>query len=150
MWSVPKKAKIVLILLVAALLLMQVFEVERTNPPVQADISVEPDISPLLHNACYSCHSNVTQWPWYSHIAPASWLVVSDVNEGRRHLNFSEWGTHNAKTQYRKMEDIAQEVIEKSMPPWYYKAMHKEARLTEAERGQIWAWAVTESEKLVQ
>lgn len=148
MRSIIKDLRNILIVIAAILLLMQLVRVDRTNPPVQSDISAEPDIQPILQKSCYNCHSNVTVWPWYSRIAPASWLIVSKVHDGRHHLNFSEWNTYDVKMQYRKLEDIAEEVIEKEMPPWYYTMIRGEANLTPTDRGQIWAWAVTESETL--
>ena len=137
-----------LIVLAAILILIQPIQVDRTNPPVQSDIPAEPDIKPILQRSCYNCHSNETDWPWYSYIAPASWLTVNTVRNGRSHLNFSEWESYAIKMQYRKLEDIAEEAIGKEMPPWYYVIMREEADLTVTDRGQVWAWAVTESETL--
>jgi hypothetical protein len=150
MWSVPKDAKTIIIVLAGVLLLIQIFWVEKSNPPVKSDITAEADIKPLLQRACYNCHSNATEWPWYSFVAPASWLIASDVREGRQHLNFSEWGIYDIKARSRKLEAIAEEVKGSDMPPWYYTMMHGEARLTPADRGQIWAWAITESEKIAK
>ncbi len=73
----------------AAFVVIQAVRFERTNPPVTADLQVEPELKRLLRRACYDCHSNETAWPWYSHVAPASWLTQYDVSEGRETLNFS-------------------------------------------------------------
>ena len=83
----------------------------------------------LVRRACFDCHSNQTLWPWYSHVAPVSWLVQRDVNGGRRHLNFTEWD----KPQ-RHAKDIAEQVKQGDMPPWFYLPMHPAARLTDAEK----------------
>ena len=82
----------------------------------------------LAADACFDCHSNLTHWPWYSNVAPVSWLVQSDVDNGRKRLNFSEWdrpqGTH----------EVVEKVQEKEMPPAWYGWMHPHARLSSAER----------------
>jgi hypothetical protein len=83
----------------------------------------------LFHRACFDCHSNETAWPWYSHVAPVSWLVQSDVDDGRRHLNFSEWDRPQ-----RHAKDVDEQVKQRDMPPWFYLPMHPAAKLTEAEK----------------
>jgi len=74
-------------LMAAVFVLIQFIPVARTNPPVEGEISASPEVMSILRRACYDCHSNETRWPWYSKIAPVSWLSVKDVNEGREHLN---------------------------------------------------------------
>ena len=104
----------------------------HTNPPVLS----EPDwdnteTRALAERACFDCHSNETVWPWYSNVAPVSWLVQHDTDEGRQYLNFSEWN------QGGKGEEVHEtvEVIENgSMPPAIYLVTHPEARLTSAEK----------------
>jgi hypothetical protein len=88
-----------------------------------------PETRALAQRACFNCHSNQTEWPWYSHVAPVSWLVQRDVNEGREHLNFSEW-----QRQQRHAGKSAEEVKEGGMPPWFFLPLHPEARLTESEK----------------
>ncbi|HTI57223.1 MAG TPA: heme-binding domain-containing protein [Verrucomicrobiae bacterium] len=82
----------------------------------------------LAVRACYDCHSNETVWPWYSHVAPMSWLLQRDVDEGRRKLNFSEWGRPR-----KEARESAKAVQKGEMPPWYYIPLHPDARLTAAE-----------------
>ena len=86
----------------------------------------------LVARACFDCHSNATHWPGYAGIAPSSWLVQSDVDEGRENLNFSEWD----KTQQHAVH-AANEVREGDMPPLLYRLMHPEARLSDAERAAL-------------
>ncbi len=88
-----------------------------------------PETRQLIHRACFDCHSNETVWPWYSNVAPVSWLLQRDVNVGRRHLNFTDW-----KVPQRHAKDIAEQVRKGDMPPWYYLPMHPDARLTAAEK----------------
>ena len=84
------------ILLVIALVLfaIQLVPVPRENPPVTAEIQAPDQVRSLLESSCYDCHSNQTVWPWYSHVAPVSWLVYRDVRKARDELNFSLWGEY--------------------------------------------------------
>ena len=119
-------------ILLAAVVLIQFipFGHDHTNPPVTGEPQWNsPQTSDLIHRACFDCHSNATVWPWYSHVAPVSWLLQRDVNGGRRHLNFTEW---NRPQKHAK--DIAEQVKEGEMPPWFYLPMHPAARLAEAEK----------------
>ena len=124
--------------LVAALLLVaiQFIQPERTNPPADPSSSFEavakpsPQVASLLRRACYDCHSHNTVWPWYSRIAPVSWLVADDVNEGRRNLNFSQWNLLGAEMSRIRLREACKEVREGAMPLWNYRLMHPEARLT--------------------
>ncbi len=86
----------------------------------------------LFRRACFDCHSNQTTWPWYANVAPVSWLVQRDVNGGRRHLNFTEWGRIQ-----RHAKDVAAQVTQGDMPPWFYLPMHSAARLTDAEKKML-------------
>jgi hypothetical protein len=144
--SIRKGLKTAAYIFVAIVILAQFIRIDRSNPPVRSEISAGPSIQPVLQRVCYNCHSNKTVWPWYSNVAPASWLVGSDVREGRQHLNFSEWGTYDSSTQSHKLHGIAEEVQGGDMPPWYYSLMHREARLSPSERSQILAWT-SEAEK---
>ncbi len=89
-----KKALIILIVILVAI---QFIPVDKTNPPVTAELDAAMEIISVFKRSCYDCHSNETVWPWYSSIAPVSWLVTADVKEARKHLNFSEWGNLSRK-----------------------------------------------------
>lgn len=106
---------------------------QRTNPPV-IDDAPWPSASSeaLARTACYDCHSNETDWPAYSYVAPFSWLVISDVDEGRDELNFSEWDDHDSEA-----DDAAEEVAEGSMPLSQYTLIHRDARLSDEERREL-------------
>jgi hypothetical protein len=140
MKEMPKSLKTVAFIFVAVLLLIQVIRIDRTNPPVLSELTAGPEVKSVLRRACYDCHSNETVWPWYSGVAPVSWLVGSDVKEARQHLNFSEWGNYDAGTQSHKLRGIAEEVREGEMPPWYYSLMHGDSRLNPSEQSRIVAW----------
>ncbi len=132
--------RIVGILVVIALVGGQAIRPARTNPPVTGEIVAPPEIARPLEAACYNCHSNETVWPWYSQVAPASWLLASDVNEGRGKLNFSEWNLLPAAKQAKKFKKAAGEIEEGEMPPWYYLPLHPEARLSDADKAALVAW----------
>ena len=99
------------------------------NPPKTAEPKWDsPETRALFKRACFDCHSNETVWPWYTNVAPASWMVQNDVDGGRSHLNFSEWD----KPQ-RHAKDVAEEVRLGDRPPAIYTPLHPEAKLTDAE-----------------
>lgn len=126
--------------IILVLIGIQFIPVERTNPPVQSDIDAPQNIKEILKKACYDCHSNETEWAWYTKIAPISFLSVSDVEGGRKHLNFSEWGSYTGKEDKLK-EEIWEEVREEQMPPWMYRVTHKAAKLTPEEKNILRNWA---------
>jgi hypothetical protein len=100
----------------------------HANPPVVREpVWNSPVTRELAKNACFDCHSNETIWPWYSRIAPVSWLVYWDVVEGRKHLNFSEWKGGSGK--HEQPQEITKEVLEGGMPPLQYFIAHPEAKL---------------------
>jgi hypothetical protein len=82
-----------------------------------------------LRESCFACHSNQTKWPWYSHVAPISWLVTHDVNHGREELNFTRWGDYDEDERTEKIEEIWEMVEDGEMPPWFYLPLHPEATL---------------------
>ena len=103
------------------------------NPPVSSEPAWDrPVTRELFFRACGDCHSNETVWPWYSQIAPVSWLVQRDVDEGRSHFNVSEWGRPE-----NHGDDAADLVRESEMPPWFYLPAHPEARLSEADEASL-------------
>jgi len=107
----------------------------HTNPPVVQEPNWDsPTTRELAQRACFDCHSNETVWPWYSKIAPVSWLVQRDVDEGRQKLNFSEW--QNA-SNFEKLNEISEVVLEGEMPPLTYYPTHPEARLNAQEKQQL-------------
>jgi hypothetical protein len=103
----------------------------------------------LLDRGCNDCHSNQTKWPFYSYIAPASWLVSNDVMEGRKHFNMSEWGKYKLSKKATKLSGIYQAINDRSMPLPKYIPLHPDANFTDVERGQLAAWAQKEAEKLM-
>ena len=116
--------------LIGVLVIIQVVPYGRdhTNPPVvEEPVWDSTRTRDLAVRACFDCHSNETVWPWYSNVAPLSWLVQRDVDEGREELNLSEWD------RPQEGEESAETVREGSMPPGQYLLTHPGARLTDAE-----------------
>ena len=123
--------------------LLQLTNPSHVNPPVKTDFIAAtqppPEVAAMLRSACYDCHSDVTRWPWYSRIAPMSWQIAQDVNEGRQHINLSEWPA-DADLARKKIENMSDEVDDGSMPLAKYTLIHKDARLTEAQRTALTQW----------
>ena len=135
---VAKRAGITLVVALAA---MQFVPVDRTNPPVETEVPAPPAVREILRRACYDCHSNETVWPWYSRLAPISWLVARDVHEGREELNLSTWNQYTTKQQLKKLKKSWDEVAEGEMPPWMYLPPHPDARLSADDRAALRAWS---------
>lgn len=126
---------------IGLLLVIQFVPISRTNPPVESDVEAPPAVKALLRRACYDCHSHETRWPAYSRVAPVSWLVASDVSEGRGAMDLSRWGALDAKGLKALAKKIPEDLGEGEMPPLTYRALHPEARLTDAERATVMEWA---------
>jgi hypothetical protein len=125
----------ILAALVVAGLLIQLIPLpgRGSNPPVVSEPNWDsPQTRALVQRACFDCHSNETVWPWYSYVAPVSWLVYSDTMNGRSHMNFSDWGT-----RHPNLDEIIGVIQEGEMPPAVYLPMHPSARLSAAEKQQL-------------
>lgn len=129
-----------LIVLFAVFLVMQLIPIHRTNPKSTSEIVVDEQVYKILKRSCYDCHSNETIWPWYSHVAPFSWLVVGHVNEGRSKLNYSTWGQYDTSKQQHKLAEIAEEIKDKSMPLGSYMLLHRRAVLSESDVMLLNGW----------
>jgi len=131
-----------LLLGVAAILIaVQFVPVNRGNPPVTGEISAPPQVQAVFERSCYDCHSNETRWPWYSRVAPVSWLVAHDVEEAREHLNFSEWRAYSTEKQRKLREEVWEEVEEGEMPRWFYTPLHPEAALDQRDQELLRLWS---------
>ena len=128
----------------AVVVAAQFVPTQRANPPAGRDISAPPGIEATLRRACYDCHSNETRWPWYSRVAPISWLVLHDVELGRKEINFSEWGEYRPATRKRKLQWMDRALRREAMPSWSYRILHPDARLTEEDRAALERWIDSE------
>jgi len=138
-----KKALLFIFLLIA---LMQLIGIEHTNPPVnpEAELKAPETIMSLLKKSCYDCHSNETVWPAYAAVAPASFFVVSHVNDGRKALNFSDWKNIPDEIKKRRLQRSIQTLHNGMMPLASYLWLHEEAELSMEERKALAAWFNTE------
>lgn len=130
----------------AALLVIQFFQPDMSNPPVDPAQDIQQVANPpaevqsILKAACYDCHSNESAYPWYSRISPVSWWVADHINEGREALNFSTFGTLSPGDRAEALEEAAEKVNEGEMPLNSYTWMHPEARLTAAQKDLLVGW----------
>ena len=107
------------------------------------------NISAILRTSCYDCHSNQTSYPWYSKVAPASWLLANDIRDGRDDLNFSEWGSYNKRHQIGKLGKIKEEVTSGSMPLKNYLLIHTHAKLSAEQKSALVKWTEDETKKIL-
>ena len=140
---------------IVALTGMQFIGPTRINQPVDRSIALSGVSAPrpvvaLIERACYDCHSYETRWPWYSGVAPASWLVVGDVNAARRQLNFSRWRRYNPYDQADLLDKICDLASKRTMPLWQYRLLHPRARLSAAEITSLCAWTTAEASRVAR
>ena len=135
--------KKILIIILVAFVIIQFFPIDKTNPPVDKGMdfisikNIQPEIANTIRTSCYDCHSNETQYPWYSSIAPASWWLKNHINEGRSHLNFSIFATYEPKRQIHKMEECVEMLEKHEMPLESYYLGHQDAKLTDVQRQDL-------------
>lgn len=129
------------------LVLAQFIPVPRTNPSVDASKTlaattpVPPEVAGIIERSCQDCHSNLTRWPWYSHVAPISWGVWNDVRAARSRMNFSEWGTLSDRRKDTRLGDIVEQVTAGDMPDSKYLWIHRDAKLTAQDKKTLIDWA---------
>lgn len=125
----------------------------ETNPDISNDISqtheMPEDVKLIFHKACYDCHSNQTVYPWYSKIAPSSWLVARDTREGREELNFSDWSESSKRKKIKHFKEMAELVEKKEMPMKIYTVIHRDAALSDEEIKTLTDWTKAQSKLLL-
>lgn len=128
------------------LVIAQFFPIDKNNPdsePALDYLAIQKppqDIAIMIKAACYDCHSNHTKYPWYTNVAPFSWWIKDHIDHGRKHLNFSEWGSYSAKKAKHKLEECVEFVEETKMPLMSYWVVHPEAKMTEEQRASMVQW----------
>jgi hypothetical protein len=119
------------------LIAIQFIPVTYTNPPIINEPNWNSlETRTLTERACFDCHSNETALPWYSTIAPVSWLIYQDISKGREEMNFSEWRLRSKKAEHLK-DEIKEVISDGEMPPWFYLPLHPEAKLTMEEKKML-------------
>jgi len=141
-----KITKRVFLLIGVIFVILQFFRPDRSNKGTISDndiskaINISDSVYAILKKACYDCHSNNTDYPWYSNVQPVGWLLARDIKLAKENLNFNEFGTYNQRRQLSKLNAIAEEIDENAMPLPSYRLMHKDARLLPAEKRLLIDW----------
>ncbi len=154
MKKASKILKWLALVVVVVLIGLQFVRPARTNPAVDqsqtihARLQVNPQVAAILDRSCQDCHSNTTRWPWYSNVAPVSWLVVDDVNHGRSHLNLSEWGSLDNSKAGKRLEEICEEVEDGAMPLLNYTRIHRSAKLSSEDIKTLCEWTAAERARI--
>lgn len=141
----------ILLLLIAALVIIQFFHADKnianSDSDAANDISgvfaIPDNVQAILQKSCYDCHSNNTDYPWYAEIQPVGWWLNHHIDEGKSELNFNEFSSYSPRRQYKKLEEIAEQVKENEMPLSSYTLIHKDAVLNQEQKLAITAWANT-------
>jgi hypothetical protein len=151
-----KFLKILIIILVIALFALQVIPnkmpenaVAGKDDLIRSGLLPE-NISSMISTSCYDCHSNQTTYPWYSKVAPASWLLAKDIREGREDLNFSEWGSYSKRHQIGKLRKIKEEVKSGAMPLKKYLLIHRRSRLSPEQKEALAKWTEDMTKKILE
>jgi hypothetical protein len=133
---------------IAVLILIQIIQPSRTNPPVvpsrslEAHVEVPPQVQAVLKRSCYNCHSSATVWPWYSYVAPVSWYVAHDVNTARGHVNFQNWEAQINEQEGKEHLGLTCKLIRQGkMPPADYRLMHRDGNVSPEEMNAVCAWS---------
>jgi len=136
-----------MLILLAGLIVIQFIHPKRNKAEgaqpnyIGNAFDIPADVKTILAKACKDCHSNNTRYPWYSHLQPADWWMSGHVRKGKKGINFDEYTNKSLRYQYHKMEEVIDMVKEGEMPLKSYTWIHKDARLSEAERTALVNWA---------
>lgn len=140
------KRKHIFPILGVVFILIQFFRIDKTNPPIDPNLdfvaTMKPPaaISEQIKAACYDCHSHESKYPWYTNVAPVSWWIKGHINNGRKHLNFSQWAEYEKGKQDHKLEECIDMVDKNWMPLFTYKWLHPESKMTDTERAELIAY----------
>jgi len=152
----PKMLKKIMIGLLSLFVIIQFIRPDKNSNnesqpnDIAVSFAVPNDVQVVLRKACYDCHSNSTNYPWYAFVQPIYWWLNNHIEEGKKELNFSEFGTYTLRRKLKKFNEISGEVTEAEMPLESYTWMHKEAKLTREESILIVNWANLMANKMEQ
>lgn len=140
--------KKVLFIILGVFILIQFIRPEKNVSGDKANhistiIDIPNDVNEILKTSCSDCHSNRTLYPWYSEIAPISWYLASHVNDGKEHLNFSEWASYNKDQRKHILNDLQEELEDQKMPLKSYLIIHKDAEMTKNQYETLLNWVKT-------
>jgi hypothetical protein len=117
--------------------------------PLLPGARIDAQVLGIIERSCQDCHSETTHYPWYSYVAPVSWLIQSDVARGRRRLNLSRWSDYPPLRRQRSLSEIANQVKDGEMPLFQYTLIHRNARLSPADVSAVFQWTQTERARLI-
>jgi len=149
-----KAVKVIIITLIVIFIAVQFIpsgiplNVPDDNRSIAYDSLVAEPVLEQLRKSCFDCHSNQVNFPWYSKMAPSSWFLADHINEGRSHLNFSEWEDYSNREKVRILEEIKDEVVSGGMPLKSYLLIHRDAKPDSAEVTAIMKWADAATAKM--
>jgi len=149
-----KIVKWMFVVLACLFLPAQLIGPAKTNPvrdqglSLESQLHVDPNVASILDRSCNDCHSNKTRWPWYSSVAPVSWWVIGHVNDGRRDLNFSEWGNYDKRRQSRRLDQMCELAKSGAMPLESYTPMHSGSKLSGDDLRAFCVWTNSEANQL--
>jgi len=115
---------------------------------ISKTVSISDSVQAVLKNACYDCHSNNTNYPWYSNVQPMGWLMAKHIRKGKEALNLSEFGSYSSRKQISKLNGIANSIKDDIMPLSSYKLMHKNAQFSANEKTLVINWAQQSEDSL--
>ena len=121
---------------------------QRSDGALLLDSSFDPQVIKTLQRSCQNCHSEKTGWPWYSYVAPMSWMIENDVQDARSHMNLSHWNGYNAEEQEQILSRMAILIKHRAMPPARYLLMHPDAKLSDTEAAYLYQWAQSRRKRL--
>ncbi len=151
-----KRRKLALLLVIVVLIILQFFQPEKNQGNITQEgdlllVSVVPDsLAAILINSCYDCHSNHTEYPWYSRISPVSWYLQKHVRDGKEDLNLSEFGNLSKAEKIGALSDVYEALEASNMPLQSYILIHKDARMSQDEIDALMVWADQESLSLMK
>jgi hypothetical protein len=147
--------KKLLIGLLALLLIIQLIQPTKNTSDdnsyhISKKYEVPQEVDAILRSACYDCHSNKTNYPWYAHVQPFAWFLNDHVTEGKKHVNYAEFTNLSIARQNHKLEETIEMVEEKEMPlaSYTYFGLHKDANLSDEQRTILIAWAKSQMNML--
>ena len=143
---IKKIFKIIAVVIFAAVVIIQFFRIDKTNPPIiqtetiEAVMTVPPDVALVLGRSCNDCHTNNTVYPWYSNVQPTAWFLKNHIDDGKRHLNLSQFATYDPKKRSKKLREICEQVSSGEMPLPSYLWIHRDAVLSDSDKQAICDW----------
>lgn len=151
-----KALKIIAVVIVIGIIAIQFNRPARENIPIvqaetlEATTQLPENVDQILKRSCNDCHTNQTNWVWYSNIAPISWGMVDHVNDGRKELNFSKWATYNSNRKDHKLDEICEQVETGEMPHYQYLWLHWNASLSKDDVKTLCDWTSSEKKRIAQ